>query len=261
VHDIFGEMTMVINSVESYRAGALALLVAASTGPVDAADQQAHWSYSGSDGPEHWGALAPEFIQCTVGLNQSPVDLSNAADAVLPPLLVDYSGAAIGVINNGHTAQFNVEPGNYLRVDGDAFELQQFHLHAPSEHLLKGKAFLMEMHLVHRNPEGELAVIGIVYESGETNQALTKLGAVIPATVGKSAPFKLPLAELGLPSEVRAYYRYNGSLTTPPCTEGVRWFVLPEPRTVSPARQAKFIELIGEDARGPQPLNARVILK
>jgi len=252
---------MVINSVQSSRAGIMALLVVASIGSAHAGDQQTHWSYSGSDGPDHWGELAPEFIQCKVGLNQSPVDLSSTVDAALPPLLVDYSSATIDVSNNGHTAQVSVEPGNYLRVDGETFELRQFHLHAPSEHRINGQAFLMEMHLVHSNSAGELAVIGIVYKGGETTPMLAKLGAVIPTTVGKSVPFELPLAELGLPSEVRAYYRYNGSLTTPPCTEGVRWFVLPQPRTISPARQARFIELIGEDARGPQPLNARVILK
>ena len=241
--------------------GAAALLANAFAGCVQAADQPAHWTYSGKHGPEHWGDLAPEYIQCKVGLNQSPVDLSNAMDASLPALQLDYSHATTDVVNNGHTAQVNLQPGNYFRVDGEVFELQQFHLHAPSEHLIDGAAFLMEMHLVHSNPRGELAVIGILFGAGETHPKLAELGATIPDTVGKPAPFSVSLAALGLPGEVQSYYRYNGSLTTPPCSEGVRWFVLAQPRTISPEQQEKFIDLIGEDARGPQLLNARVILK
>ena len=219
-----------------------------------------HWSYSGLSGPEHWGDLAPEYIQCKVGVNQSPVDITHTIDAELPPLRLDYHGATTEVINNGHTVQINVEPGNTLQVDGDVFELQQFHFHSPSEHRFKGSSFLMELHLVHANSRGELAVIGVLYESGETNPKLAQLGDVIPDAVNEPARFSVPLTDLGFVAEVDAYYRYNGSLTTPPCSEGVRWFVVAEPRTISIKRQQAFIDLIGEDARGPQPLNARVIL-
>ena len=118
----------------------------------------------------------------------------------------------------------------------------------------------MELHLVHANSRGELAVIGVLYESGETNPKLAQLGDVIPDAVNEPARFSVPLTDLGFVAEVDAYYRYNGSLTTPPCSEGVRWFVVAEPRTISIKRQQAFIDLIGEDARGPQPLNARVIL-
>ena len=221
----------------------------------------AHWSYGGSDGPEHWGDLAPEYVQCKVGVNQSPVDITRSVEAELPALRLNYSGATTEVINNGHTAQVNVEPGNTLRVDGDVFELLQFHLHAPSEHLINGKPFLMELHLVHSNSRGELAVIGVVYDAGESNPKLAEFHEKIPETVNKPVALQLSLADLGLPAELRDYYRYNGSLTTPPCSEGVRWFVLSQPRTISPRRQEAFIDLIGKDARGPQALNARVILR
>jgi carbonic anhydrase len=224
------------------------------------AGDQPHWTYSGSHGPAHWGDLAPEYVQCKVGVNQSPVDITHTIDAELLPLRLDYHGATTEVINNGHTVQINVEPGNTLQVDGDVFELQQFHFHAPSEHRFKGESFLMELHIVHANSRGELAVIGVLFEPGETNPKLAQLGDVIPEAVNEPAPLSVPLADLGFVDEVDTYYRYNGSLTTPPCSEGVRWFVLAESRTISRERQQAFIELIGEDARGPQPLNARVIL-
>jgi len=221
----------------------------------------AHWSYSGDDGPEHWGDLAPEFVQCKVGVNQSPVDIVGSVEADLPPLRLNYTGHTIDVVNNGHTAQVNIEPGNTLQVDGDVFELKQFHLHAPSEHRIEGTSFLMEAHLVHANSRGQLAVIGILYKAGPTNPDLEALEDSIPETINRPVPLRLSLAALVLTKELPDYYRYNGSLTTPPCSEGVRWFVLPKVRTLEPRMQEKFIRLIGEDARGPQPINARMIVR
>jgi carbonic anhydrase len=237
------------------------LLLAAALPAMLYAAGPPHWSYSGDDGPEHWGDLAPEFVQCKVGVNQSPVDIVGSVDADLPPLRLHYTGNTIDVVNNGHTAQVNAEPGNTLEVDGDVFELKQFHMHAPSEHHIEGKSFLMEAHLVHANSRGQLAVIGILYTAGPTHPDLAGLEGSIPETINRPVPLRLPLTALALPKEVSDYYRYNGSLTTPPCSEGVRWFVLPKTRTLEPQMQQKFIKLIGEDARGPQPINSRLIVR
>lgn len=220
-----------------------------------------HWTYEGNHGPQYWGDLSPDYIQCKVGLSQSPVDIVNSMEADLPPLLLDYPGYSTEVINTGHTAQVNVTPGNTLRVDGDVFELQQFHFHAPSEHRMAGKAFMMELHLVHANSRGELAVIGVLYEEGPSSPSLRKLGSKIPTELNRPEPLSLPLSDLTPPAELRDYYRYSGSLTTPPCSEGVRWFVAKKHRKISSQRTQAYIELIGEDARGPQSINARVILE
>ena len=126
----------------------------------------ADWSYEGDNGPEHWGELAPEFVQCRVGLNQSPIDIVATVDADLPALEIDYRGSTLELVNNGHTAQANVAPGNFMRVGGESFELLQLHLHTPSEHRINGKLFPMETHYVHRNDRGELAVVAVLHIVG-----------------------------------------------------------------------------------------------
>jgi carbonic anhydrase len=225
------------------------------------ANPEVHWEYSGKHGPKYWGDLAPEFVQCKVGVNQSPVDISNTLKASLKPLTLNYTTSTINVVNNGHTAQVNVEPGNFLEVEGERFELIQFHLHAPSEHHINGKPFLMETHYVHKNNKGELAVVASLHNEGKFSTKLGHIEAAISAVVGREVPFMMPLEELGVVSGDKHYYRYNGSLTTPPCSEGVRWFVLKQPRPISKKQQALFVDLIGEDARGPQPINARRIVE
>jgi carbonic anhydrase len=150
------------------------------------------WSYEGDRGPEHWGDLAPEFIQCKVGLNQSPVDLANTLDADLPPLKLNYTTNTTTIVNNGHTAQAGVEPGNTLVVGGETFELLQFHLHTPSEHSINGKQFAMETHYVHRNDKGELAVVGVLHDIGPASAHLKEFETQIPAEFDQPAPFVTP---------------------------------------------------------------------
>ncbi len=220
-----------------------------------------HWTYQGKHGPDHWGDLSPDFVQCRVGVNQSPIDIVDAVEAELPPLVLDYNSSTIDLVNNGHTAQVNVEPGSFLRVEGEEFELLQFHIHVPSEHWVNGEQFLLEVHYVHRNAKGELAVVGVLYNEGEDPPLLARNITSIPTEVGKPTPFKNPLSELPILRSDKAYYRYNGSLTTPPCSEGVRWFLLKEVQTISKQRRDIFNQLIGDDARGPQPVNARPVLQ
>lgn len=245
-----------IRILSIYALGWLALL-----GPYNLAASEVHWAYEGEHGPEHWGDLSPDFIQCKVGVNQSPIDITGAIESDLPPIALDYTTNTTSLINNGHTAQVNVEPGSFLRVEGDEFELLQFHIHVPSEHWINGKQSMLEVHYVHRNTEGQLAVVAVLYRQGEDSPGLSRHIDIIPTEAGVSIPFVTSLADLPILTWNKDYYRYNGSLTTPPCSEGVRWYVLKEQHTVSRKRRDKFNHLIGDDARGPQPVNARPVLR
>ena len=229
--------------------------------PAQAGDDAVHWSYEGDHGPDHWGDLSPDFVQCKVGVNQSPIDIVDTFDTQLPTLTLDYTTSAIDLINNGHTAQVNVQPGSYLRVGGEEYELLQFHVHTPSEHRVNGKAFLMETHYVHRNASGELAVLALLHHEGVPSVAFDRFEDKIPKAAGNSAKYSESLAAAPITRVDKAYYRYNGSLTTPPCSEGVRWYVLKQSSAVSLDQQKAYQRLIGDDARGPQAINARVVLE
>jgi carbonic anhydrase len=200
-------------------------------------------------------------VQCKVGVNQSPIDITNPLEASLPTLEVNYGSSTTTLVNNGHTAQANVAPGSYFVDGGEKFELVQFHMHAPSEHRVDGKSFLMETHFVHQNALGQLAVVAVLHNEGERRANMKAFMAAMPTQLNKPVPFGISTSSLGLAVGDTAYYRYNGSLTTPPCSEGVRWYVLKKPRPISKDQQKTFINLIGQDAREPQPLNARVVLK
>lgn len=228
---------------------------------LQGAEGEPHWAYEGEHGPEHWGKLSPDYVLCEAGVNQSPIDIVSALDADLPPIVMDYRSDSINIVNNGHTVQINVEPGSFLRVGNEAYELKQFHIHVPSEHRIDGEQFLLEVHYVHQNAAGELAVVAALHVEGEDHPKLASYLGVIPEEVGKPALFKASLHDLPIVSLDKGYYRYNGSLTTPPCSEGVRWFVLKTTRQVSLERRNIFNKLIGDDARGPQPINARIVLQ
>ena len=231
------------------------------TGPTNGADHNAHWTYEGEHGPEHWGDLSADFIQCKVGVNQSPIDITSTIESDLPPLVLDYTSNTTSLVNNGHTAQVNVEPGNFLRVGGEQFELLQFHIHVPSEHWIDGKQFMLEVHYVHRNTNGQLAVVAVLYNEGTDSRKVAQHINAIPTEAGITVPFVDSLVDLPILNSDKDYYRYNGSLTTPPCSEGVRWYVLKEQRPISRERRDIFNRLIGDDARGPQPINARPVLR
>lgn len=236
------------------------VLVAFSLFGAASAEGGPHWDYSAERGPEKWGELSEAFEACGDGVFQSPIDVRNPIEAELSPLTVSYRGSAVSVINNGHTLQVEAGPGNLLELDGQTFELQQFHLHSPSEHRVEGEEFPLEAHLVHENDRGEIAVISLLFREGDFNEGIGAVGEIAPKQVGVSSPFDRPLADLGLLLSDWTYSRYSGSLTTPPCTEGVMWLVLDARGHVSKKQVKRFIGLIGEDARGIQPLNGRAIL-
>ncbi|NPA57876.1 MAG: carbonic anhydrase family protein [Aquificae bacterium] len=220
------------------------------------------WSYHGETGPEHWGDLKEEYIMCKIGKNQSPVDLNRIVEAELKDLKIDYKAGAVSIVNNGHTIKVSYEPGSYIEVDGIKFELKQFHFHAPSEHKIKGKQYPFEAHFVHADKDGNLAVIGVVFKEGKPNPVIEKLWNSMPTEIGKEVKLAHKVNAYNLLPKEKDYYRYSGSLTTPPCSEGVRWIVMEEELEMSKEQIEKFRKLMGGDTNRPvQPLNARVILE
>ena len=221
-----------------------------------------HWSYHGKTGPEHWGDLKPEFIMCKIGKNQSPVDINRIVEAELKELKISYRPGASYLVNNGHTIKVSYEKGSYLEVDGTKFELKQFHFHAPSEHKIKGKLYPFEAHFVHIDKNGNIAVIGVLFKEGRKNPVIEKLWKNISSKVGEKVKITDKINAYDLLPKKKKYYRYSGSLTTPPCSEGVRWFVMVEEMELSKEQIEKFRKLMGGDTNRPvQPLNARMVMK
>jgi carbonic anhydrase len=221
-----------------------------------------HWGYEGEGGPAYWGSLKPEYATCGSGLYQSPIDINNTIKASLDKLAFSYKETPLKIINNGHSIQVNYEPGSTFTVDGQTYELLQFHFHAPSEHTVKGQFYDMEMHLVHKNSKNELAVVGVMLKKGTPNNIIQVLWDNIPSEVNKeNAVTGISVNAAGLLPSNTGYYHYFGSLTTPPCSEGVNWSVLKTPIEVSEEQIAKFRSVMGVDNNRPVlPVNKRFIL-
>ncbi|MBL4613841.1 MAG: carbonic anhydrase family protein [Magnetovibrio sp.] len=226
--------------------------------------QTASWGYGGDEGPAKWGDLSPDFKVCGSGKMQSPVDLSDANATSGVEVSLDYRPVGLEILNNGHTVQMNVENGSFMRSHNKTFYLRQVHFHTPSEHPISGKTYDMEAHFVHQvSGGGPLAVIGVFFNEGVENAALKEVITHAPkgnshgAKVVKGVTVDLRAI---LPNK-RSYYRYMGSLTTPPCSEGVNWFVVKQAMTVSKAQIAKMKAAFGgENARPVQASNNRLIL-
>jgi carbonic anhydrase len=229
------------------------------------------WHYEGEAGPEHWGELSPRFAACRAGRRQSPIDVpATIRGGLTPALRLQFPPATLRIahhehvadgINNGHTVQINYDDGDTLTLGDAAYELVQYHFHDPSEHTLAGRRFPMEMHLVHRARSGELAVVGVLIEEGRHNRAFDPIWANLPTEKGVEKHYEHVKVDVDalLPS-VHASYRYNGSLTTPPCTEGVKWVVLTTPIALDAAQIQAFTRLMLGNSRPVQPLNGRTIV-
>lgn len=222
---------------------------------------KAHWGYVGETGPQNWAKLSPKFVDCA-GRNQSPIDLKEFVDANLPRIKFDYQPGQ-EVINNGHTIKVGyAASGGSMKVDGKTFRLLQYHFHAPSENHIKGKSFAMEAHLVHINDQGELAVVALMFEEGKENPELAKVWKVMPKKAGEKTTLTTATRAYRLLPTDRDYYRFSGSLTTPPCTEGVLWLVMKKPVTASAKQIKEFEQVMGHPNNRPiQPLNARAVLE
>jgi carbonic anhydrase len=213
-----------------------------------------HWTYSGAEGPDHWAGV------CLTGKSQSPIDIDHQVERDLPSLDFKYQAGGYRVVNNGHAVQVDFKPGSQITVDGRSFTLKQLHFHAPSENTIDGKRFPLEAHLVHADAKGQLAVVAVMFEDGAANAWLDGIGPSVPAKADTEKALAKPVSALGLLPSERDYYRFSGSLTTPPCTEGVRWLVFKHPVSANGAEVTKLHAAIGHDnARPVQLLNDRVV--
>ena len=223
-----------------------------------AEDHAPHWDY-GHHGPAHWSSMEPDFAECKLGKEQSPIDIRHAVKSDLPALDLHYKTSAAEIVNNGHTIQVNLSDAGALTIEGVPYQLVQFHFHTPSEEKINGHAYAMVAHLVHKSADGKLAVIAVLFKEGKTNAALADVFAHLPPTAEQARPMAAPIDPATLLPAVQGYYRFTGSLTTPPCSEGVQWRVLKQPVEVSKKQIAEFKRLYPMNARPVQPVNQRKI--
>jgi carbonic anhydrase len=236
--------------------------------PTD--QQHGLWSYEPATGPDLWAGLSPDYSLCAEGREQSPINLTTSLIEATAALKTNYRTARLSinhqqhvndVIDNGHTIQIDYPGGSGINIEGDEYGLAQYHFHAPSEHSIEGRQFPMEMHLVHQHASGRLAVVGVMIESGAHNPAFDPIWENLPGTPGEQVhleDIKLDVDDL-LPPDY-SHYRYLGSLTTPPCSENVKWFVLTQPITLSAAQIATFTAIFDHNNRPRQAIGDRDIV-
>jgi carbonic anhydrase len=222
------------------------------------------WEYQGARGPEHWSELDAMYAPCNTGQAQSPIDIRTARKTDLPPLRFEYQREPVHyVINNGHTIRVNYHDapgtGSYLIVGDKRYQLTQLHFHRPSEEYVHGRQYDMVLHLMHRASDGEEAGVAVLLEAGHANPAVAELWKHMPASEGQLAAPGVELDAGDMLPRTLGYYVYTGSVTAPPCTEGVKWFVLKTPVSVSAAQIAAFAKVYPNDARPLQPLNGRLV--
>jgi carbonic anhydrase len=219
-----------------------------------------HWSYDGGTGPSHWGNLSAQFAPCKAGHHQSPIDIESTQKADLPAIQFDYKDTPLHIIDNGHTIMINYAPGSSIRVGDKVYELKQFHFHRPSEEKINGKRYDMVVHLVHVAQDGSTAVVAVLLQQGGDNALIDELWGDLPSQKNQEElldKVRINVSSL-LPAD-RGYFTFDGSLTTPPCTENVTWYVLKHPVTVSAAEIREYSKLYRDDARPTQPTYDRVV--
>lgn len=251
-------MTILIQ--KSSKLALAALIFSWASGPA-LASGDAHWGYSGHGGPEHWGEMKSEFATCRTGKMQSPIDLGQATTVGQIAVSADYRPAPLTILNNGHTIQVNFPAGSTLTSGGREFYLVQVHFHTPSEEAINGKRFPMVAHFVHKDATGALGVLGVLFEEGGANTELAKIIAAAPKhehAATAIAGVTINPAEL-IPSQL-SVYRFQGSLTTPPCSEGVNWHVAQTTVKASADQIRAMTSIMGHNARPIQPLNGRLVI-
>ncbi len=221
----------------------------------------AHWAYAGPAGPQTWGGLKPDFALCAKGQRQSPIDIQGGLPVDLEPVQFHYKASRFAVVDNGHTVQANLAGGNYIEVGGKRFELKQFHFHRPSEERIDGRQFDMSLHLVHKDEQGRLAVVGLLLDRGAPHAAVQKVWNNLPLEKDQELQARTPLELNDLLPSNQSYYTYMGSLTTPPCSEGVQWIVMRQPVSVSTEQIELFSRLYPMNARPTQQVAGRRILQ
>lgn len=227
--------------------------------------QEPAWSYEGETAPHQWANIDKNFAMCAEGAEQSPINIEytrNIKEQVSQSIQISYSTAKFSVENTGHTIQAsNLTSSNYMVIDGEVYKLIQMHFHHPSEHLLNGQSFEMEGHLVHQNAEGKYAVLGFFIQTGEENRVLDEMWSKLPTDTSVR---KIVLDDVNLSqllSKEKEFFQYRGSLTTPPCTEGVQWFVLEHPIEMAQQQIELFSSIFQQNSRPIQKLNNRKVFK
>ncbi|MCC7151648.1 MAG: carbonic anhydrase family protein [Rubrivivax sp.] len=234
--------------------------LAGAAAPVRKSTPPGHWSYAGDAGPATWGSIETGFATCSKGQRQSPIDIRGGIAVELEPVQFDYRGGDFSVLDNGHTVQASVAPGNTMAVGGRRFELQQLHFHRPAEERIDGRGFDMSLHLVHKDHEGRLAVVALLLERGETPQPVVqRVWNDLPLEKHIEQRGSQPLDPAALLPVDRGYFTYMGSLTTPPCSEDVLWIVMRQPIVVTRAQIDVFTHLYPMNARPLQAAAGRLI--
>ena len=218
-----------------------------------------HWAYGGDTGPDSWGMLKPEFKTCMMGKRQSPIDIRDGIKVQLEPIQFEYRPTPFKVLDNGHTVQVNLEPGNSITVLGRRYDLVQFHFHRPSEERINGRQYEMVAHLVHKDMDGKLAVVAVLMDQGMAHPMVQLVWNSLPLEKGTEqySPVMIDM-NMMLP-EGKQYYTYMGSLTTPPCSEGVLWMVMKQPATLSREQINVFARMYPMNARPIQSAAGRMI--
>lgn len=254
--------------INQARAAAVSLQMAAipaaatTAKATEAQSGDAHWAYEGENGPQAWGHLRPEFSLCAKGKRQSPISIEEGTTLQGPaePIAFNYLPSNGTVVNNGHTIQVDVQGDNTITVRGSSYRLLQFHFHTPSEEQINFKRYPMVAHLVHKNAEGQLAIVAVLLDNGSANTLIDKVWTYMPLDAGDRVRMPTDLLNMGelLPKDQR-YYQFMGSITTPPCSEGVLWMVLKTPMTVSKEQLRLFTQIYPNNARPVQGVNARPV--
>ena len=249
-----------VDSKAATRAAALAAVVLGAGGTARGGDMR--WGYEGNNGPQDWARLNPEFNLCAQGLRQSPIaiDETNTLQGPAEPLQIHYQPSNAMVLNNGRTVQIDVVGDNTLAVRSTTYKLYQIVFHHPSEERVNGRTFAMVAHLMHRDVDGQVAVVAVLLDPGQANAFIHKVWTHMPLDAGDRVRMPAGLLDVNelLPQDMR-YYQFMGSLTTPPCAENVLWMVLKQPVQISTEQLRLFSQLYPANARPVQPLNGRVV--
>jgi carbonic anhydrase len=221
-----------------------------------------HWGYTGDVAPKHWSELNENFKMCSEGNSQSPINVIATSDINLSDLNLSYTTRSKSIIDNGHSVQVNITDGSVLNIDGASYKLKQFHFHTPSENNINSKSFPLEAHFVHATDDGKLAVIAVMFKEGTENRTLAKIWKKLP-TLKRGTEEKCGLTNDEVKSLMptnKDYYKFTGSLTTPPCSENVKWHVYKTPLTVSKKQASQFTALFGHPNNRPiQDTNKRTV--
>jgi carbonic anhydrase len=217
------------------------------------------WSYEGETGPANWSKINSDWVKCGTGNRQSPIDLRDGIKVNLEQISFDYHPSSFSEVNNGHTIQVTVGGGNFITVGNTVYELQEFHFHRPSEEKINGKGTEMVIHLVHKSAEGKIAIVAVLLERGQPHRLMQTIWDNLPLEKFDTVSPAIVIDPTDALPERRDYFTYMGSLTEPPCTEGVLWMVFKQPMQASPAQMALFSRLYPLNARPVQSTAGRMI--